>query len=238
MPTLSPFVSVDPSVKLKPGKDLSIRSHCMQGRNKRAGSRRSEQEKRKNAKLHRDREQYRELASRMLPSVNDSSIARLISSDIGPEARDLLLKGLVYNFTNLSLTPFERCVDFDKVDSVSFRLVFTDAAYVNSILCSTSAIHDISSPTWNGQPGRRTTFYLRETLSLLRKKLDQGNVQEDEAMLFAVIQLAMLAAVFGDWDAAIAHFSGLQKMVQLRGGTEFLSVRPKLRFKLDRYVSI
>lgn len=234
MSAFSPFVLVDPTVTFKPGNHVSIRSRCMQGKNKRVGSRRSNREQRKIAKSDQNWEQRKEPVSIIPKAVIDSSVVYLVNSDLGPEARHLLNMGMVQNFTKSSVTPLERCVDFDKFDSIPFRLVFTDAAYLNSILCSTSAIHDLASPTWNGQPGRTTALYLCKTLSLLRDRVGQRNVMEDEAMLYAVIQLAVLAAVFGDWEAAIAHISGLQKIVQLRGGIEFLRARPKLRFKLDR----
>ena len=64
--------------------------------------------------------------------------------------------------------------------------------------------------------------------------MERSDVHEDEAVLFVVINLAILAAVYGDWEAAAAHFAGLRKIVQLRGGMGFLLTRPKLHFKLDR----
>jgi hypothetical protein len=41
------FVIADPSTNLKPGRDPAIRSHCMQGKNRRDGSRRSQRDKKK-----------------------------------------------------------------------------------------------------------------------------------------------------------------------------------------------
>ena len=54
--------------------------------------------------------------------------------------------------------------------------------------------------------------------------------------MYAVLNLAMLAAGFGNWKVAIAHLNGLQKIVQMRGNRKFLKERPKLQFKLDRQV--
>ncbi|KAH7081276.1 hypothetical protein BKA63DRAFT_503502 [Paraphoma chrysanthemicola] len=131
-------------------------------------------------------------------------------------------------------TPLDRCVDLECLESSSFEWLFTDTAFLHSVLCASYAINDFMSPQWNGHPGRKTVFHLRETLSLLRARMQDEHAYQDEAVLRIIINLTLLAAVFGDWVAAAAHFEGLHRIVHLRGNTAFLKARPTLHFKLDR----
>ncbi|KAI8266453.1 hypothetical protein K4K58_009709 [Colletotrichum sp. SAR11_239] len=79
-----------------------------------------------------------------------------------------------------------------------------------------------------------TQFHLRRTISLLNKSLSQKNSHENEAIFHVILTLAMIASLWGDFDSAAVHLSGLQQIVRLRGGLEYLHRFPKLHFKLDR----
>jgi hypothetical protein len=233
------FVISDPVSNLKPGKSLQIRSRCMHGKNKREGSRRTEREKRKLAKeMSKIIESRSEIIVPTIPSprplINDVVPIRFAGCGINTEAQALLFKAFVRNFVDRNVTPLDRCVDLDCLESESFSWLFDDAAYLHSVLCASYAINDFRSPHWNGIPSRKTLFHLQQTLALLRIKLQNEHVHQDETVLRVIINLALLAAVFGDWVAAAAHFQGLLKIVCLRGNMAFLKSRPTLHFKLDR----
>ncbi|KAH7093436.1 hypothetical protein FB567DRAFT_544790 [Paraphoma chrysanthemicola] len=236
MTTRFEFVAQDPSAKLKPGKDTLIRSHCMQGKNKRPNSRRSqkEQHKKKNGNIIVSQTVKPQGPLTIPKSPDEFTLARFAWPNIDTESRQLLFKAFAFNVPNPSLTPLDRCVDFDTFEKVTFEWVFSDAAFLHCVLYATHAVDDFLTPGWNGQPGEKTVFHLRQTLRLLNKKIAGSDIHKDEAALNIVVQLGFLAACFGDWCAAIAHFSGLHKIIELRGGQSFLRTRPKLHFKIDR----
>ncbi len=229
------FVITDPSVSLKPGKSSIVRSRCMQGKNKRDGSRRSQRDKkRQHATYHKTAvvDEY-SMKERVPPSLNAFALVRF-ASQVDPEAQGLLLKAFASNVATEAMYPLDRCVDFDCIESQAFQWLFTDASFLHSVLCASYAINELVVPTWNGQIGRKVLLHLRETLALLAKKMDGESAHEDEAVLYVVINLALLATVYGDWTAAASHFAGLHRIVKLRGGLKFLRTRPKVHFKLDR----
>jgi hypothetical protein len=239
MATTFEFVVFDPVSNLKPGKSQQIRSRCMQGKNKREGSRRAQREKKRLAEegkvaAARTKGPITSIAPLPMSLISHLSPVRFAAPDIDSEAKGLLFKAFAYNVANQALSPLDRCVNFDCVDSACFEWLFSDATFLHSILCASCAINELMVPQWNGKPGRKTVFHLRETLSLLRAKMRNEDAHQDESVLHIVINLALLAAVFGDWEAAATHLKGLHKIVQLRGDLAFLRARPKLHFKVDR----
>jgi len=132
------------------------------------------------------------------------------------------------------MSPLDRFVDFDCLDPSSFESFLSDEAFLHSMMCASFAINDFQTTKWNGRPGPKTLFHLRNVLSLLREKLRDENVHQDDSVLQVVLNLALLAGAFGEWPAAGTHFKGLHKIIKLRGHLEFLRDKPKLHFKLDR----
>jgi hypothetical protein len=235
------FVTVDPASNLKPGKSLQIRSRCMQGKNKRAGSRRTRgnQERALHNKAEPTRviEKQEPIAPRLPPPntlLSDLALVRFAGPGINSEDKGILFKAFAYNFANQSLSPLDRCVDFDCLESASFEWAFEDTTFLHSVLCTSHAVNDFLSQHWDGNPGRKTLFHLRETLSQLQARMNNEYAYQDEIVMLVVINLALLAAIYGDWLAAAAHYKGLHKIVQLRGDLAYLKARPKLHFKLDR----
>lgn len=235
------FVLCDPQSSLKPGKDLQIRSHCMLGKNKREDSRRAQREKRKIAKEYGSlvaEQQTQDVlasnASPLKPMISNLALVHFAGPDIDNEAKALLFKAYAYNTADQAMTPLDRCVDLDCIESASFGWLFSETTFLHSVLCASYAVADFLTPHWDGKPGHKTLFHLRKTLSLLRMKMHDQHVYRDESVLQVIINLTLLAAVFGDWVAAAAHFEGLHRIVSLRGGMAFLSTRTLLHFKLDR----
>jgi hypothetical protein len=213
----------------------------MLGQNKREGSRRAQQEAKRSAKVQdakkgqlKTREPIATGLSLSGTLVNDLALLHFTGAGIDVEATGILFKAFAYNFANQALSPLDRCVDFDCLESASFEWAFKDTAFLHSVLCTSYAIDDFMSPQWDGNPGRKTLFHMRETLSLLQKKMNNENAHLDETVLLVVMNLAVLSAMYGDWRAAAQHYKGLHKIVQLRGDLDYLHERPKLHFKLDR----
>jgi len=132
-----------------------------------------------------------------------------------------------------ALSPLKDCVDFSATETKCFEWLFYDASFLNALLLLGSALNDFSLCD-QPQPGIKTYKYLHRTIVLLNEKLSEHDAHTSDSVLYVVITLAMLGAVFGDWRAASAHIAGLHKIVQLRGGLRYLEERPKLHFKLDR----
>lgn len=233
MTTQFEFVLADPSVTLKPGKSAHIRSRCMLGRNRRGDSRRSLRAKKKERSDVVDK---RVDSGVTIPPSLDSFALDRFANNVDAEGQGLLLKAFAYDLASQSMSPLDRCVDFDRVENASFLWLYSDATFLHCVLSASYAVNDLVMPTWNGQPGKKVVTHLCETLSLLGKKMEEHNVHEDEVVLYVVIILTLLSAVYGDWTAASAHFAGLRRIVHLRGGVEFLRTRPMIHFKLDRFV--
>lgn len=237
------FVITDPASNLKPGRSLQIRSRCMRGKNKRDGSRRAIQEKKRLEKerMKRLQEEHNEVVlSEALQSdylMSSLSIVDLSGKGIDGEARTLLSRAFYYNVMDTGRTPLDRCVDLDCLESTSFSWLFTDSAFLHSVLSSSFANNDFRNPGWNGRLSQKTIFHVQETLSLLQIKMQDPLAYQDDTALQAILNLTLMAAVDGDWIAASAHLGGMKKIVHLRGNESFLVTRPLLHFKLDRYVT-
>jgi hypothetical protein len=218
----------------------------MKGKNTREGSRRTQREQRKAEKERKRNEE--KLSTRLNTGkpcvelvplgtvISDFSLATcsFAGAGIDLEAKNILHKAFAYNFANQSLSPLDRLVDFDCLESEKFRWVFFDTAFLHSVLCTSYAINDFMSPHWDGNPSRKTAFHLGQSLSLLQTKMCNDHVHHDESFLQAIINLALLSVAYGDWSAAAIHYEGLHKIVRLRGDSQYLMLRPELHFRLDR----
>jgi hypothetical protein len=242
--TVFEFVPCNPKSKLKPGTTLQVRSRCMQGKNKREDSRRTKREKKKAAKecgdvvTQRVQEPVASGVPALWSTISDLALFRFAGTTIDSEATGLLSKAFEHNIADQSITPLDRCIDIECLESVSLGWLFSDITFLHSVLCASYAINDFMAPQWNGKPSRKTVFHLRETLSLLQVKMQDHNVHQDDSALQVIFNLALLAAVYGDWAAAAAHLEGMRKIVRMRGDMVFLCTRPTLHFKLDRLVSL
>ena len=238
------FVTCDPKSKLKPGTSLQVRSRCMQGRNKREDSRRSQREKKRAAKERGDvvTQQIQEPDVSGVPTlrstISDLALFSFPGTTIDSEAASLLSRAFQHNVADQTITPLDRCIDVECLESVSFGWLFSDATFLHSVLCANYAMKDFMAPQWNGSPSSKTIFHLRETLSLLRVKMQDQNVHQDDSALQVILNLALLAAVYDDWAAAAVHLEGMRRIVRMRGDMVLLCARPTLHFKLDRLVSL
>ena len=137
------FVITDPSTKLKPGKSLLVRKHVMQGKNARPNSRRALRDRKKKAASHDEATDLEaDRAWRIPGSLDDLTMIRFARSGISIEDQNLVVDAFASNVVNQALSPLERCVDFDKLETVWFEWVATDPTFLHLILSATHAIRD------------------------------------------------------------------------------------------------
>ena len=142
---------------------------------------------------------------------------------------------LVYDRFKSAAFPIEQAVDLEIVEANYVPWLFTDAAFAHSILLVTSASRDFCLQQ---SLSRTTIFHLRETLRLLNKQLSDADAYLADTTTYTIVTLAVLASMFGDFNATRAHMAGLQRITQLRGGEKSLSKRPKQHFMLERSVEL
>ncbi|CAM1501323.1 Fc.00g104850.m01.CDS01 [Cosmosporella sp. VM-42] len=132
-------------------------------------------------------------------------------------------------FTDTSYT-IERCIDFDIYRNNNPALLLFDDVFFHSILLTTYALHDFSMR----RPLAKTSrFYLGRTLALLNEQLSDDKAYMLDSTMYVMLCLTVMACIFGDYTATSAHISGLQRIVHLRGGFEYLRLQHKLHFKLE-----
>ncbi|KAB5578293.1 hypothetical protein GE09DRAFT_545805 [Coniochaeta sp. 2T2.1] len=138
---------------------------------------------------------------------------------------------LIHYLTHAShlIYPVELCLDFDVSQSNGIRWIFEDPTYLHYTLLFSSAINDACLR----QPMGKTTYYhLVQAIKYRNQKL--ARCELDDSTVSVVSSLAISSAILADYDAAKAHFQGLQLVVRLRGGLEAFRHDMALYMKLAR----
>ncbi|KAF1998496.1 hypothetical protein P154DRAFT_621637 [Amniculicola lignicola CBS 123094] len=230
------FVAVKGAGKPQGSDRTLIRSHCMQGKNKREDSRRSMKKKKKQLNAAAPEENPETLAAihwYPTPSSNIPYTLRI----------DHLSQNLIYKFlmcdvllvepvVETQISPIENCVDFDVFETTSNNPHLNDPLFSHAMTFIRSAIQDLALV--NQRPSHITYNHLSQTLALLNKDLSTEAAYQKETTLHIVIMLTLLSVVFRDWNAAGAHMNGLMRIIDLRGGASYLNTRPKMRYQIDR----
>jgi hypothetical protein len=141
---------------------------------------------------------------------------------------------LTYGAIRSLVAPIEVCVNVDPLKPDYFSWPFYDVTFFHAALLTTSATNDY---VLSRNLSKTTVFHLRRTLYFLNEKLAQENAWLEDSTVYVIIMLTLMAVSFGDYAAAGAHMDGLRRIVELRGGIEYLESTPKLHYKLDRYVA-
>ncbi|KAK5674856.1 hypothetical protein LTS10_012593 [Elasticomyces elasticus] len=160
--------------------------------------------------------------------LSDWSLLRL-ADDMNTDSYELLSTFLSYNATKQTTFQFEKCVDFDIVHDAYLPWLFQDKAFLHSTLLAVVALQDLRMKR---PPSKTTLFHLKKTLGSLNHTLGTSWGHHSDAIIWIILTLAWLAAMFGDQAAAATHMAGLRRLVQLRGGQEYLRQQPKQHFKL------
>ncbi|KAF2003791.1 hypothetical protein P154DRAFT_486527 [Amniculicola lignicola CBS 123094] len=207
-------------------KDMTlVHSHSMKGRNVRINSRRWKQrEKRAREATMLFRE---EVISRAPPS--DLECVQF-ATKIDDRSRQALFKVLAISATSNLLYPVERCIDLHNAQDY-VRWLSQDAGFVHITLFTTCAIDDFMQ---HQAPTTLTLQYLRQSLVYVNSKLSEHEGYKLDTIIVVVMTLAFMGTMFEDLDAASAHIKGLQRLVQLRGGHQYLMKNPKIYFKIER----
>ena len=71
-------------------------------------------------------------------------------------------------------------------------------------------------------------------MHFLNEKLGEKDAYLVDSNVYIIVMLTLMAAMFGDHAAANAHIDGLRRIVDLRGGMEYLRCNHNLHYKLDR----
>ncbi|KAF2799741.1 hypothetical protein K505DRAFT_413483 [Melanomma pulvis-pyrius CBS 109.77] len=230
MPAQFEFVPAGDFGKPKSADRRLIRSHCMQGKNKRGGSRRSKQQDRRAAKVPPQTLQTLPNPPIPVPPPSDIALVQL-PGELGLHSEEILFKYLSYGAVRNLVSPIEVCVNVDPLQPNYFAWPFYDVTFFHAAMLTTSATNDFMLK----RPMTKTTyFHLRRTLHFLNQKLCEEDAFLVDSTVYVIVMLTLMAATFGDSNAAGAHMSGLQRIVKLRGGMEYLRCTPKLHYKLDR----
>ena len=205
----------------------------MLGKNKREGSRRSIRDKKKRELAETENQIIVHIRS-TVPLALDSRSTVQFAGKVDDEGRALIFRAFNFDNNAPDLSPLDRYIEFDWSESISLEWVFTDSVFMHLMLYASYGFCNLAMPNCDNRTAMKAEHHLHETLFQLAKMLDDATSVESEVVLSVVIYLALLAAMHGDWRSAAAHFAGLQRIVQLRGGMRYLRSRPSLLFKLSR----
>ncbi|KAF2707303.1 hypothetical protein K504DRAFT_492809 [Pleomassaria siparia CBS 279.74] len=224
------FVTVGDFGKPKPEHRRLIRSRCMQGKNKRGGSRRSLQQERKAAKKQVEELQTHALSRTLRACPSDLALVQL-PGELGLDSDEILFKYLTYGAIRNLVNPIEVCVNVDPLKPHFFAWPFYETTFFHAALLTTSATNDYLLK----RPLSKTTyFHLQRTLYFLNRKLSNERAYLEDPLVYVIVILTLMAATFGDTAAATTHMDGLLQIIHLRGGMEYLREHPGLHYKLDR----
>ncbi|PSN67062.1 hypothetical protein BS50DRAFT_676703 [Corynespora cassiicola Philippines] len=223
------FIVADKSGRANSADRALIRSHCMRGKNKRDGSRRSLRQQRTAAAGEQTDGQP---IVTMPPRAPSETELVPFEAKVSEESRRIFFRTFCCSPSNFAFSPLESCIDFGLAEMNAFELSLGDSAFLHALLLVSSALGDYALD--KKELGSTARSYLRETLNSLNDMLSSGNAHRRTSVIYIVMSLALLAALFDDRDAATAHISGMSQIIQLRGGHRYLHRIPKLHFKIDR----
>jgi hypothetical protein len=138
---------------------------------------------------------------------------------------------MTYSISENLLYPVERALDFHRVKIYWSEFVNQEQAFLTSSLLTASAIND---HVMQQPPSILTIKHLRDALKYLNSQISQLNARNFFSVMFTVITLGNMAAMFGDYSAASMHIRGLERIVSMQGGKEYLRDFPKFHFKINR----
>ncbi|OIW26042.1 hypothetical protein CONLIGDRAFT_516779 [Coniochaeta ligniaria NRRL 30616] len=174
------------------------------------------------------------LPAHLYEKLTQLAVPRVPNSDLSVLADNTDARARLHLFHFLThaahlIYPVELCIDFDLGQSNGIRWMFEDTTYLHYILYFSSAIDD----AFRSRPPSKTTYYhMGRTITSLNEKLARSELHDSTVAV--VSSLAIASAILTDYNAARAHFAGLQQIVQLRGGLEAFRHNLGLYIKLAR----
>ncbi|RVX70132.1 hypothetical protein B0A52_06304 [Exophiala mesophila] len=232
---------------------LLIRSHVMKGKNQKDTSRRSirkaKQRKRTGSEqvdqcshdhglLQRRRlydraeERYNSALTVHRPVASELGLATL-ASHVDKEAQELLWKFFTYDWIDNDVFPMDRCVAVERHSfAEKFAWLCTDNTFLQFIILASSFSQDFFQRQVMSET---TSLQLQRTLKHLNRQLSSNNNRLRDSTLYVIVNLAWVADISGDSQAAKVHMAGLEQLVHLRGGMQVLKSQKKLRVNIERF---
>lgn len=93
---------------------------------------------------------------------------------------------------------------------------------------------DASNTLSKPKQGGKVWYHLHRTITILNRKLSEEGDCLKDSTLNVVLTLCLMACALGDRAGLRAHLMGLQQIVKLRGGLDFLRKRPMLHFRINQ----
>lgn len=127
--------------------------------------------------------------------------------------------------------PIDVCMHFDVSKTPWFHWLFSDAAYLHSILFTVGLLHDAAL---GGKLSKKTSFHVWKTLNLLTQNIADQDLALADSTVATIVSMCMVAELFGDHQSAAAHVAGMHQIVELRGGIESFRHNLQLQIKICR----
>ncbi|KAK7750566.1 hypothetical protein SLS62_007542 [Diatrype stigma] len=143
------------------------------------------------------------------------------------------LPDTTYNIIKRSTYLAYTFVNYQSIDQVTCQWLFqNDLTFVHAIMSVISVFKDPRRGSWSPS----THFHLQRTIRHLNEELSRGTAVSlrRSSTIYIVGLLAVVAAILGNYAELGVHLSGLQQIVQLCGGRDFLHSMPGLHFELER----
>ncbi|KAF1960782.1 hypothetical protein CC80DRAFT_544176 [Byssothecium circinans] len=164
--------------------------------------------------------------------MSNASVITLLDN-VDTRSRDILMKYIAYSIESNLLYPVERCLDFYHATKNKYAgMVQQDESFLTSSLLTACSLND--NVMRRSMPSALTTQYLRKLLQRLNSQISNLNDGNIRSVVFTIITLGNVAAMFGDYPAASTHLQGLERIVSAHGGKKYLEEYPKFHFKIER----
>ncbi|KAK2001689.1 hypothetical protein LX36DRAFT_328304 [Colletotrichum falcatum] len=220
------FVITDPSGKPSSEDRKLIRSHVMRGKNTRASCEKTKRPSELVAGNASDPAREGEI-TKVHHVPNDMYMVQF-AEEVDAASRAMLFE--FYGVIKETMYPAEWCLKFDDSKTPWFHWLFSDAAFLHSILFTVCLLHD----SVGGETSKRTSFHVWRALNLLNRNISDRSLALADSTLATVVSMSMVSEVFGHRDSAAAHVRGMRRIVQLRGGIESFRHNLQLQVKICR----
>ena len=140
-----------------------------------------------------------------------------------------------YDWIDNDVFPMDRCVAVERHSfAEKFAWLCTDNTFLQFIILASSFSQDFFQRQVMSET---TSLQLQRTLKHLNRQLSSNNNRLRDSTLYVIVNLAWVADISGDSQAAKVHMAGLEQLVHLRGGMQVLKSQKKLRVNIERSVT-
>ncbi|KAJ9149317.1 Fungal specific transcription factor domain-containing protein [Pleurostoma richardsiae] len=157
------------------------------------------------------------------PAGTALSAPRTVGTDLSltifPDRMEPYMVKDIVDFLNVvkkALYPFEVILAPDKREQFWFNNLMIDSAYLHAVIFSTEAYY----ATLRGSSSSHLAVkHMLKSLNIVAERIASGDRDAtSDTTISAVISLTMAAFFYGDYEAGEMHMEGLYKIIMLRGG--------------------